>query len=162
MDPAPAAGGPRRCGRSGGAEASIEPPAPGASGLFGAAVGPGRKSFATFCRVACIGGMRTVLGVCLKVLLVVVITMVLVHFVPLLAVPMAIALILALGLGAVVLIGLVVGGVAVTATAAALLAVAVGLLAALSPAWIPLLVILGIVWLVKKLGSAPGRPTTSA
>jgi hypothetical protein len=146
-----------------GAETSIKPPVPGASGLFGPAIAAAdRQSFATFRRVACIGGMRTVLGVCLKVLLVVVIAMVLVHFVPFLAVPMVIALVLALGLGALALIGLVVGGIAVAAVAAALLAMAVGLLAALSPAWIPLIVILGIVWLVKKLGSAHGRPTASA
>jgi hypothetical protein len=106
--------------------------------------------------------MRTLAVVCLKTLVVVALAIVIVHFVPLAAVPLVLAAALALGIGALILVGLLVCGVAGAGALIGLLAVAVGLLAVFSPVWIPLGAILGVVWLVKKLGAVRRRPASAA
>lgn len=87
-----------------------------------------------------LGDMKALLVTCLKVLLVVALGLVVVHVWPMALVPLVIGLLLVLGLGLLLLLGL--------------MAAVVVLLALLSPVWIPLAAILGIIWLVKKLCSA--------
>ncbi len=103
--------------------------------------------------------MRTAFEACLKVLLVLVAAVLLAHFAPFVALPVAVILAGLLGLGALVL---TVGGIAGAAVMLGLLLAAVGLVAALSPIWILAGLILGIVWLVKRLGSNRPRPGPAA
>ena len=111
---------------------------------------------------ACIGGMKTFLVICLKVLLVVALGLVIIHVWPVALVPLVIGLLLVLGLGVLLLIGLVVLGAAGLGAVIGLLAAAVVLLALFSPVWIPAVVILGIIWLVKRLASGRRRPAATA
>ncbi len=101
--------------------------------------------------------MRTALEACLKILLVVVVALIFVHFAPFVAVPLAVVLALVIGVGALML---TIGGIAGAAVLFGLLVATVAVLAALSPIWIPLALVLGIVWLVKRLGSTrtPAAP----
>ena len=103
--------------------------------------------------------MRTALEACLKILLVVVVALIFVHFAPFVAVPLALVLALVVGVGALVL---TVGGIAGAAVLLGLLVGVVALMAALSPILIPLAAILGIIWLIKRLGSTGARPPASA
>ncbi len=103
--------------------------------------------------------MRTALGAFLKILLVVVVALLLAHFAPFAVVPLALVLALVLGVGALVL---TVGGIAGAAVLFSLLVAAAAVLAALSPIWIPLVIILGIIALIKKLGSSSARPPAAA
>jgi hypothetical protein len=111
---------------------------------------------------ACIKGMKTFLGICLKVLLVVALGIVIIHVWPVALEPLVIGLLLVLGLGVLLLVSLLVLGAAGLGAVIGLLAAAVVLLALLSPVWIPVAVILGIVWLVKRLASARRRPAATA
>lgn len=106
--------------------------------------------------------MKTFLGICLKVLLVVVLGIVIIHVWPLAIVPLVIGLLLVLGLGVLLLTCLVAAGAAGIGVIIGLLATAIVLLALFSPVWIPVAVILGIVWLVKKLAGARHRPAAPA
>ena len=100
--------------------------------------------------------------ICLKVLLVVALGLVIIHVWPVALVPLVIGLLLVLGLGVLLLIGLVVLGAAGLGAVIGLLAAAVVLLALFSPVWIPAVVILGIIWLVKRLASGRRRPAATA
>jgi hypothetical protein len=106
--------------------------------------------------------MKTLLGICLKVLLVVALGIVIIQVWPVALVPLVIGLLLVLGLGVLLLVSLMVLGAAGLGAVIGLLAAAVVLLALLSPVWIPVAVILGIVCLVKRLASARHRPTATA
>ena len=117
---------------------------------------------ATFRMPACIRGMKTFLGICLKGLLVVALGIVIIHVWPVALVPLLIGLLLVLGLGVLLLTGLVVLGAAGLGAVIGLLVAAVVLLALFSPVWIPVTVILGIIWLVKRLASVRHRPATTA
>ncbi|MGA2444400.1 MAG: hypothetical protein ABSG50_03095 [Opitutaceae bacterium] len=105
--------------------------------------------------------MKTFLGICLKVLLVVALGIVIIHVWPLAIVPLVIGLLLVLGLGVLLLTGLVAVGATGLGVVIGLLALAIVLLALFSPVWIPVAVILGIVWLVKKLARARHRPAAT-
>lgn len=100
---------------------------------------------ATFSRVLGSWGMKTFL----KILLIVAVAALVVHLWPVAAVPIVAGLVVALAVGGVFagVVALVLG--VLVCIALAVLGVAVGLLAALSPIWIPLLLIVGIVGLVK-------------
>jgi hypothetical protein len=106
--------------------------------------------------------MKTFLGICLKVFLVVALGIVIIHVWPVALVPLVIGLLLALGLGVLLLTCLVAVGAAGIGVVIGLLATALVLLALFSPVWIPVAVILGIVWLVKKLTRARHRPAATA
>lgn len=106
--------------------------------------------------------MKAFLVGCLKVLLVVVCGIVLVHFWPAAMVPMAVGLALALVFGALFLAGLAALGTVGLVAVIGLLAVAIVLLALLSPLWLPVLMIVGLIWLVKKLSGSKPRAATPA
>jgi hypothetical protein len=106
--------------------------------------------------------MKTFLGTCLKVLLVVALGIVIIHVWPVALVPLVIGLLAGLVLGGLLLTGLVAVGATGLGVVIGLLAMAVVLLALLSPVWIPVAVILGIVWLVKKSAGARHRPAAPA
>ena len=106
--------------------------------------------------------MKTLLGICLKVLLVVALGIVIIQVWPVALVPLVIGLLLELGLGVLLLVSLMVLGAAGLGAVIGLLAAAVVLLALFSPVWIPVVVILGIIWLVKRLASVRHRPAATA
>ena len=103
--------------------------------------------------------MRAAFEAFLKILLVLVVALIFVHFAPFIAVPLAAVLALILAVAAVVL---TVGGIAGAAVLFGLLLTATVLAAALSPIWIPVAAILGIIWLIKKLSSSKARPAPAA
>ena len=117
---------------------------------------------ATFRLPACTGSMKTFAGICLKVLLVMALGIVIIHVWPVAVVPLVIGLLLVLGLGVLLLTGLVVLGAAGLGVVLGLLVAAVVLLALFSPVWIPVAVILGSIWLVKRLARAKHRPAATA
>lgn len=87
----------------------------------------------------------------LKVLLVIVVAAVVVHCWPILAFPLGGAL---LGLSVVAtaaLCGVSIVLALVIAAVAVVLALATGILAALSPIWLPILLIVGVIALVRRL-----------
>ena len=106
--------------------------------------------------------MKTFLLGCGKVLLVLVLAIVLVHLWPITVVPFTVGFVLVLGLGTILMVGLVAAGAVGVAAVVGLLAGAIALLAVLSPVWIPVLVVAGIVWLVKKSGGPSRRTATPA
>ena len=87
----------------------------------------------------------------LKVLLIAALVLAVAHFFPFFLIPVALAgaalfvgsLILAGGAGVAIIVAL--------ALIVALLALAVGLAAALAPIWLPLLLVLGIVALIRRV-----------
>ena len=89
--------------------------------------------------------MKPFLAGCLKVLLVVAGAIVLVHFWPWAMVPFVIGLVLVLGLGALLLAGVAAVGAVGVAVIVGLLAAVIALLALLSPLWIPVLAVIGMV-----------------
>jgi hypothetical protein len=105
--------------------------------------------------------MKAFLVGCLKVLLVVACGIVLVHVWPAAMVPLVIGLGLVLGLGAVLLASLAALGAVGVVVLIGLLVAAAILLAVLSPVWIPLLLIIGLVCLVKKLCGFKSRTAAS-
>jgi hypothetical protein len=106
--------------------------------------------------------MKTILAACLKVLLVVALGVVVIHVWPATIVPFIVGLLLVLGLGVLLLTGLVTAGVIGTCVAIGLLVAAGVLLAVLSPVWIPLAAVVGIVWLVRELGRSRQQPAATA
>ena len=106
--------------------------------------------------------MKALLLGCGKVLLVLALAVVVVHLWPITVVPLAAALVLVTILGALLALGLVAAGAVGVAAAAGLMAAAIALLGVLSPVWIPVLVIAGIIWLVRKLGGSGRQPAASA
>jgi len=73
------------------------------------------------------------------------------HFAPVVIAPFVVLAFVTLILGAVL------GAIGV-ALLIAMLALAIGLLAALSPLWIPALCICGFIWLIKSLTARPATP----
>jgi hypothetical protein len=106
--------------------------------------------------------MKAFLVGCLKVLLVVACGIVLVHVWPVAIVPLVIGLGLILGCGALLLASLAALGAVGVVVVIGLLAAAAVLLAILSPVWIPVLLIVGLVCLVKKPGGSKPRTVASA
>jgi hypothetical protein len=117
---------------------------------------------ATFCLSLCFVGMKQFLSISLKVLLAAVIGVIIIHVWPLAIVPVIVGLVLGLALLALFLacllaVGAVGGGVVI-----ALLAVVLGILALLSPVLIPAALVLGIIWMVRKLSRSHPRPPVAA
>ena len=106
--------------------------------------------------------MKTFFVVSLKVLLAVALGVLVLHVWPVVIVPLFAGLVLMLVLGVLLTTGLVTAGVVGAGVVAGLLAAAAVLLAVFSPVWIPLAVIMGFVWLAKKLGSSRPRPAATA
>ena len=91
----------------------------------------------------------------LKISLIVVLALLALKFLPVFLVGGIAGLLIAAVLG-------VVGVSLVVALLAALLAVALGLACALSPIWIPVLVVMGAISVFKKLGDKPAAPPVIA
>ncbi|OHE79304.1 MAG: hypothetical protein A3G75_04735 [Verrucomicrobia bacterium RIFCSPLOWO2_12_FULL_64_8] len=102
--------------------------------------------------------MKEFLWTCLKVFAVAALVVVLYHGWPLLAVPAGALLVLLLPLGIALLLGVAVTGTVGVATLVALLSMAILILAALSPVWIPVMLIAGFIWLIKKLCGSTRSP----
>ena len=103
--------------------------------------------------------MKQFLLISLKVLLAVVVGVAIVHFWPLTILPVILGLLVGLGLLALSVVGLVAVGAVGGGMVIGLLGVGLALLALLSPVWIPAALLLGIIWLVKKLSrTRPRRP----
>lgn len=111
----------------------------------------GSGAAATFRRPVCFRGVKNLLIIFLKVIVAIAIGVAIVHLWPVTIVPMFVALLLLIGLAALFLICLVTVGTAGVAMLAVLLALAAGLLALLSPVWILVVLILGIIWVVRRL-----------
>lgn len=105
--------------------------------------------------------MKTFPVGCLKVLLIVAGAIVLVHFWPWAMAPLVIGLVLVLGLGALLLAGVAAVGAVGVGVIVGLLATGIALLAFLSPVWIPVLAVVGMVGLIKKLCGSKS-PTVAA
>ncbi len=97
-----------------------------------------------------IEGMKVFSLVLLKILVVAVVLWLLLENAPLLVAPIFGAIVTFIGLSMLVLAVLTVGATFGLAVVVALLAVAVSLAAALSPVWLPLLAIVGIVALCRS------------
>ncbi len=121
---------------------------------------PAHRS-ATLGRLACLVGMKTFLWGCGKVLLVVALALVIIHLWPVTVVPLAVGFLLVLGLGVALMLALAMAGALGLAAVTGLVAAGVALLAVLAPVWIPVMVVVGIIALVRKTGSS-GRPTAAA
>lgn len=91
----------------------------------------------------------------LKITLIVVLALLALKFLPVFLVGGIAGLLIAAVLG-------VVGASLLVALLAVLLAVALGLAFALSPIWIPVLVVMGAISLFKKLGDKPAAPPVLA
>jgi hypothetical protein len=91
----------------------------------------------------------------LKILLIVVLALLALKFLPVVLVGSIAGLLIAAVLG-------VVGVTLLAVMLAGLLAVVLGLAFALSPIWIPVLVILGAISLFKKIGDKPAAPPVMA
>jgi hypothetical protein len=87
----------------------------------------------------------------LKILAALALLVIIWHFAPVVIVPFVVLAFVSLILGAVL-------GALGVALLVALLAVAIGLIAALSPLWIPALCICGFIWLIKSLTAKPAAP----
>jgi len=106
--------------------------------------------------------MKHFLIISLKVLLAVAVGVAIIHVWPLAALPVIFGLCIGLGLLALLLICLVAVGAVGGGVVIGLLAVVLGVLALLSPLLIPAALLLGIIWLVKKLSRAQARPPKAA
>ena len=106
---------------------------------------------ATFSGPRCSWGMKTFL----KISLIVVLALLALKFLPVFLVGGIAGLLIAAVLG-------VVGVSLLAAMLAALVAVALGLAFALSPIWIPVLIVMGVISLFKKLGDKPAAPPVIA
>jgi hypothetical protein len=83
------------------------------------------------------------------------------HFCPMVALPVIVGLLVGFVLLALFLISLAAVGVAGGGVIIGLLAAVLALLAVLSPLLIPVALLLGIIWLVKKLSHTPTRQKTA-
>ena len=102
---------------------------------------------ATFLGAVCLWGMNT----SLRIFLIVVLALLALKFLPVILIGAFVGLLLAAGLGA---LGLTL--------VALLLAVGIALALALSPIWIPVLIVMGLISLFKKLGEKPAPPVMAA
>jgi hypothetical protein len=105
--------------------------------------------------------MKNLLIIFLKVIIAIAIGVAIVHLWPVTIVPVLVALALMLGLAALFLACLATVGTAGVAGLTGLMALAAVLLAVLSPVWIPVVLILGIIWMVRRLGGI-GRRSAAA
>lgn len=87
----------------------------------------------------------------LKILAAVALVAVIWHFAPVLLVPVIILAFVSLAVGVVL-------GVLGLILLAGLIALALALIGALSPIWIPVLCICGLIWMIKKLTAKPANP----
>jgi hypothetical protein len=87
----------------------------------------------------------------LRIFLIVVLALLALKFLPVILIGAFVGLLLAAGLGA---LGLTL--------VALLLAVGIALALALSPIWIPVLIVMGLISLFKKLGEKPAPPVMAA
>ena len=95
----------------------------------------------------------------MKVLAVVALGLVVLYFWPAAMVPLALGALAILAAGCLLLVGVVVAGAVGVGLIAGLAAVTLALLGALSPVWVPLALLLGAIWMIKRLcGSRPPRP----
>jgi hypothetical protein len=106
--------------------------------------------------------MKQFISISLKVLLAAIIGVIVIHVWPLAIVPVIVGLaiglgVLALFLACLLAVGAIGGGVVI-----ALLAIILGILALLSPVLIPAALVLGIIWLVRKLSRTSPRPPVAA
>ena len=106
--------------------------------------------------------MKNLLIISLKVLVAAAIGVAVIRLWPVTVIPLVLVLLIAIGLLALFLVCLLLAGAVGGGVVVGLLAAVVGLLALLSPLWIPAALILGIIWLVKKLGSAKSSPPAAA
>jgi hypothetical protein len=106
--------------------------------------------------------MKQFLSISLKVLLAAVIGVIIIHVWPLAIVPVIVGLVAGLGVLALFLVCLLAAGAVGGGVVIALLAVVLGILALLSPVLIPAALVLGIIWLVRKLSRTPPRPPVTA
>ena len=106
-------------------------------------------------------GMKHFLIISLKVLLAVAIGVAILHIWPLAIVPILMVLVIALGVGGLALVCLAAVGAVGGGVVVGLLAVVLALLAALSPILIPVALLLGIIWMVKRLSRVQPRPPAS-
>lgn len=106
--------------------------------------------------------MKSFVLVCLKVMLVVALGLAILYCWPALTAPLAFAAALVLGFGLLMLAGLVAAGAVGAGIVAILMVIAVAVLGALSPVWIPLLLVLGCIWLIRKLSARKGPDATAA
>ncbi|MGH6629147.1 MAG: hypothetical protein ACREB3_05405 [Burkholderiales bacterium] len=81
----------------------------------------------------------------------------------------AVLVLVALKFSPVIFIGALVGGIAALVLGAlgaslvvALLAVVIGIALALSPIWIPVLVVMGLISLFKRMNDKPAAPAATA
>jgi hypothetical protein len=105
--------------------------------------------------------MKNFLIILLKVVVAIAVGVAVVQLWPVTIVPMFAAILLLIGLAAVFLVFLVTAGTAGVAVLTGLMAVAVVLLAVLSPVWVPVVLILGIIWIVRRLCGVGRRSTTA-
>lgn len=106
--------------------------------------------------------MKSLGLICLKVMLVVALGLAILYCWPALTMPLAFAAVLVLGFGLLMLAGLVAAGAVGIGVVTVLMVVAIAVLGALSPLWIPLLLVLGCIWLIKKLCAPKGPNVTAA
>jgi hypothetical protein len=106
--------------------------------------------------------MKSLLSISLKIIIAAAIGVVIIRLWPVTIIPLVLGLLVALGLLALSLVCLLVIGAVGGGVVAGLLAIAAGLLAVLSPLWIPAALVLGIIWLVKKSGSSKSPPPVAA
>jgi hypothetical protein len=105
--------------------------------------------------------MKNLLVIFLKVIVAIAVGVAIVHLWPVTIVPMFVALLLLVGLAVAFFICLVTVGAVGVAVLAGLMAVAAVLLAVLSPVWVPVVLILGIIWMVRRLGGIGRRSATA-
>jgi hypothetical protein len=95
--------------------------------------------------------MNTFLKTSLKVLLVLLAAVLLFKLLPVLAIPLFLAIGIILGIGGLLAGGLALAATALVATVLSLCVVALAVVGVLSPIWLPVLAIFGVVVLVRKL-----------
>jgi hypothetical protein len=121
-----------------------------------------RSACATFPNRACSVGMKSFLSISLKIIIAAAIGATIIWLWPVVIIPLVLVLLAALGLLALFLVCLLVIGAVGGGVVVGLLALAAGLLALLSPLWIPAALVLGIIWLVKRLGASKSPSPVAA
>jgi hypothetical protein len=98
--------------------------------------------------------MKTFFVTSLKMLAVVGLGLLMFHFWPVAVVPFAAAFVVVLVLGALLVAGVFAVGAAGLGAITGIVAAALVLLVVLSPVWIPVALILGIIWLARQPGAS--------
>ena len=105
--------------------------------------------------------MKNLLIIFLKVIAAIAIGVAIVHLWPVTIVPVLVALALMFGLAVLFLVGVVTVGTVGLAALAGLVAAAAVLLAVLSPVWVPAVLIVGIIWVIRCLCGLGRRSATA-